>query len=67
MSNEFRKLLVREKRQGIKQGIQQGIKQGKEEGMIETIVSLVKDNIITISQAAKQIGMSETEFATLIK
>ena len=67
MSNEFRKLLVREKRQGIKQGIEQGIKQGKEEGMIETIVSLVKDNIITISQAAKQIGMSETEFATLIK
>lgn len=63
MSNEFRKLLVREKRQGIKQGIEQG----KKEGMFNILIDMVKDNTITISQAAKRIDMTETEFLTLIK
>ena len=49
------------------EGRQEGIKQGKKEGMIETFVELVKDKIITVSDAAKRIGMTQKDFLKLVK
>lgn len=49
MSNEFRKLLVREKRQG----------------MVEAFVEMIKDKIITVADAAKRMGMTEKEFSKI--
>ena len=47
---------------GIKQGIAQGITQGEQIGVIKTLKELVKDKILTISDAAKRAGMSVSDF-----
>lgn len=52
---------------GIQQGIDQGINQGINQGKMETLISLVKDGLIQIAEAAKRLGMSETEFSELLK
>lgn len=36
--------------------------EGKEEGVINTLVALVKDNILSVSDAAKRAGISEAAF-----
>lgn len=36
----------------------------KQDGMIEVLASLVKDNLISITEAAKRCGMLETDFRT---
>ena len=53
--------------EGMQQGIQQGIQQGLQKGMLKAFVEMVKDKIITIKEAAKRLGVSETEFAKLAK
>ena len=35
---------------------------GRREGIIETLISLVKDGILSIKDAAKRAGISETAF-----
>jgi hypothetical protein len=37
--------------------------EGRNEGMIQTLVGLVRDGILTISEAAQRAGMPETIFA----
>ena len=49
------------------EGMQQGIQQGLQKGMLKAFVEMVKDKIITIKEAAKRLGVSETEFAKLAK
>jgi len=44
-------------------GLAQGRAQGREEGALDTCVQLVKKGILTLTQAAAQLGMSEEEFA----
>ena len=39
------------------EGIQQGIEQGK----IELMISMIKDKIISINDAAKKLGITESE------
>lgn len=50
------------RKEGIKQGIKQGIEQGIEQGILSTLISLVKDGILTLVEAAKRADMSTAEF-----
>ena len=47
---------------GREEGIKEGIKKGIKEGTVNVLISLVKDGILSISDAAKRAGMSDTEF-----
>ena len=57
--------------QGIEQGLEQDVEQGKKEGLfqgkLDLLVEMVKEKIITISDAAKRIGLSEREFLKMVK
>ena len=52
--------------QGKEDGYKLGEKLGKEEGKIDILVSLVKDAVITIPDAAKRLNLSEDEFQMLM-
>ena len=56
------KVLEYEAKSILNQGIQKGIQKGHLQGQIDTLVSLVKDGILTASDAAKRFGISEDEF-----
>ena len=56
------KVLEYEAKSILNQGIQKGIQKGHLQGQIDTLVSLVKDGILTASDAAKRLGISEEEF-----
>lgn len=47
---------------GREEGIKEGIKKGIKEGTVQVLISLVKDGILSISDAAKRAGMSISEF-----
>ena len=47
---------------GIEQGIERGIEQGIEQGKINTLLSLVKDGLLSIVDAAKRADMDLTTF-----
>ena len=51
---------------GKEEGYKLGEKLGKEEGKIDILVSLVKDAVITIPDAAKRLNLSEDEFQKLM-
>jgi predicted transposase YdaD len=40
----------------------EGRKEGRKEGTLETLFGLVKDGILTISEAAKRVDMTEKIF-----
>jgi predicted transposase YdaD len=40
----------------------EGRKEGRKEGTLETLCDLVKDGILTVSEAAKRADMTETIF-----
>jgi hypothetical protein len=44
------------------EGRNEGIKEGRNEGMLQTLCDLVKDGILTISEAAKRADMTEKIF-----
>ena len=52
--------------EGLKEGKIEGLKEGKIEGQKEgallTLISLVKDNILSVKEAAKRAGMAEALF-----
>ena len=41
-------------------------KEGREEGMLKTFFNLVRKGILTVSIAAKETGMKEDDFQTLM-
>lgn len=41
---------------------EEGRQEGRQEGILSTLVALVKENLISLSDAAKQAGMSEAAF-----
>lgn len=49
---------------GRQEGKLEGRQEGKLEGTLLTLLSLVDDKILTLSEAAKRAGMSEEEFAS---
>ena len=48
--------------EGILEGMERGMEKGIEKGVIDTLVGLVKDGILTLSEAAKRINMPLSEF-----
>lgn len=50
-----------------RRGVIAGIEEGKIEGKLEVLLSLVKDNIISVKEAAKRAGKSEEEFREAAK
>ena len=52
---------------GREEGIKEGIKKGIKEGTVQVLISLVKDGILSISDAAKRADMSEESFRGYIK
>jgi predicted HTH domain antitoxin len=49
------------------EGLKEGEKRGRKEGQLGTLIDLVRDNLITISEAAKRAEMTEANFAQLLK
>ena len=60
-------VLDRVEARGIEKGIAKGREEGIKEGTVNILISLVKDGILSISDAAKRAGMSEERFRGYIK
>jgi hypothetical protein len=56
-----------ERQAGRKEGLQEGLQEGRKEGQLGTLIDLVRDNLITVSEAAKRADMTEANFALLLK
>ena len=52
---------------GIEKGLEKGIEQGIKRGTINTLISLVKDGILSLDEAAIRAGMSAKDFKKYIK
>ena len=60
-------VLDRVEAKGIAKGREEGIKEGIKEGTVQVLISLVKDGILSISDASRRAGMSEESFRGYIK
>ena len=49
------------------EGIAEGEAKGRAEGILETLFSVVRDGILTLSEAARRADMTETEFEAKTK
>ena len=47
---------------GLEKGMKQGMEQGMEQGVLKALVELVKDGILTLTDAAARAGMSVSDF-----
>lgn len=59
--------LDRVEARGMEKGIAKGREEGIKEGTINVLISLVRDGILSVSDAAKRAGMSEEIFRGYIK
>lgn len=50
------------RREGREEGRQEGLKDGQTQGAYKLLISLVDGNVLSISEAAKQVGLLEEEF-----
>ena len=57
--------MVRE--EGRAEGRAEGIEKGRAEGRIDSLLLLLNDGIITLQQAAKCAGISESEFLSKVE
>ena len=46
----------------MREGMEKGIEEGRAEGVLSSLVSLVKDGLISVIEAAKRADMSEESF-----
>ena len=64
-------VLDRVEARGMEKGMEKGIAKGREEGIkegtVQVLISLVKDGILSIADAAKRAGMSEERFRGYIE
>ena len=51
---------------GIEKGIEKGLEQGKLEGKLETLLSLVRDGLLSVEEAAKRSDMTLPEVQALL-
>ncbi len=47
-------------------GVEEGHEKGLEEGMSKMLISLVHDQLLSVSEAAKRMQMTEEEFRALL-
>ena len=52
--------------QGIEQGMEQGMQQGMRQGKTELMISMIRDKVISINDAAKRLGITESELLKLM-
>ena len=55
------------RKEGRIEGKEEGRKEGRKEGMLEFATKMVKDKLLTITQAAKQLNLSEDDFIKCMK
>ena len=55
------------RREGRNEGVTEGITRGKYEGAVETLIGLVRDNLISIKDASARLGISEDAFAAMLR
>ena len=60
-------VLDRVEARGIEKGIEKGIEQGIKRGTINTLISLVKDGLLSLDEAAIRADMSAEDFEKYIK
>ena len=53
--------------QGMAQGIAQGIEQGIEQGKLDTYLELLRDGLISVSDAAKRLCLSESAILEMLE
>ena len=53
--------------QGLERGIEQGLERGKVEGSLSMLLNLVRQGLLTSEIASQQLGMTVTEFESLLK
>jgi predicted transposase YdaD len=63
MCEAFQELFKDEIDEKVKAGERKGRLEGERDGKLETLIGLAKDNLITISEAAKRAEMTEALFA----
>ena len=49
------------------EGREEGLKEGRKEGILEILFTMVKDKILTISDAAQRAGMTADQFEKAAK
>ena len=52
--------------QGREEGIEQGLERGKVEGSLSMLLNLVHQGLLTSEVASQQLGMTVTEFESLL-
>lgn len=57
-----RKGILKGIEKGIEKGREEGREEGRAEGRIDTLVSLVKDGLLSLTDAAKRADLSIDEF-----
>ena len=55
------------KEDGFKLGKEDGFKLGKEDGKLYMLVSLVKQHLLSLADAARQLNISEADFQKLME
>lgn len=53
--------------EGLVEGREEGLAEGRTEGRQHILIDLVRDNVISLAEAAKRIGMPKEEFEKLMK
>ena len=48
------------------EGIEQGMQQGMQQGRLDIMLGMVRDKIISIADAAKRLGIPESEFLKMV-
>lgn len=66
MEKYFREELSDARTEGRAEGRAEGLKEGRAEGHLETLIDLVKDGLLSVSEAAKRLSMTETKFRTFL-
>ena len=65
MEFEYMQMLAR--KDAMKAGREEGLREGREEGNLEILASLIRDGILSLSDAAKRSGMSEEKLKEWIQ
>ena len=53
--------------EGIEQGLERGKVEGREEGKLFAFLDMVRQHVLTSEFASEQLGMTVTEFESLLK
>ena len=67
MCKAIEDLINDSKAEGRLEGRKEGITEGKHEGYIDAMVGLVRDNLLSVKDAAVRVGMTEDAFVAMLR